>query len=174
LAFALGDSKRRINLLAKSLDWSRVIVAKRNGQPVGFVLLRFAGRGPFRPRVREFMAEYGTVQGVYAALVFYIAEFWGWRSPFYIYTIRVPPKERGRGIGEALLKAAIAHARNAGYDSVSLHVGANFATAKRLYERCGFVESGHASSLPLSKHLPFSQLVYMTCCLKDPKKGRDA
>lgn len=141
LGFALGNGKRRVRLLSRSVNWSRVVVAWRRGEPVGHALLRFAGHGPYRPGWRVFFNEYGWLHGAYAALVFHVVELWSWQSPFYVYSLRVLPQERGHGTGEALVKAVLEHARSCGYDSVELHVGANFEVARRLYERCGFRRS---------------------------------
>lgn len=56
----------------------------------------------------------------------------------------VAPEARRSGAGEALLRAAIAHARSMdGVDWLQLAVGNDVApSARRLYERLGFVEWG--------------------------------
>ena len=46
LDFVLGDAERRIRLLTHGLDWSRVVVAWRQGQPVGYAQMRFCGARP--------------------------------------------------------------------------------------------------------------------------------
>jgi ribosomal-protein-alanine N-acetyltransferase len=51
---------------------------------------------------------------------------------------------RGRGVGGALLEAAIDAARAAGADAVVLHVFAHNAAARALYARRGFAEVGVA------------------------------
>jgi ribosomal protein S18 acetylase RimI-like enzyme len=49
---------------------------------------------------------------------------------------------RGRGIGKALLRAALAAAREKGFTRIELMVRADNPLAKKLYEQFGFVEEG--------------------------------
>jgi GNAT superfamily N-acetyltransferase len=56
--------------------------------------------------------------------------------------IAVVPSKRGHGIGDALLRALLDKARQAGYPSVSLSVDSQNAGAIRLYERHGFERLG--------------------------------
>ena len=48
---------------------------------------------------------------------------------------------RGRGVGQALLNAALAHAPG----GLSLHVAASNLKARRFYERSGFAATGQAN-----------------------------
>ncbi|MEM7703210.1 MAG: GNAT family N-acetyltransferase [Pseudomonadota bacterium] len=58
-------------------------------------------------------------------------------------SMRASPDFRGRGAGRALLEHLIAEARARGYTWLGLETGrtAEFADARRLYERYGFRES---------------------------------
>jgi ribosomal protein S18 acetylase RimI-like enzyme len=163
LDFALGDAERRVRLLSHGLDWSRVVVAWRHGQPVGYAQMRFSGCGPYQPGWRVFLTEYGRLRGAWAGLVFHVAELWNWRSPFYFYGLKVLPQERCQGIGEALVSAVLEHASLCGYDSVELDVGPNFEIAKRLYERCGFAEVRYSRLWGITRFLPFRGLCFMRC-----------
>jgi len=49
---------------------------------------------------------------------------------------------RGRGVGSALVQAAIALARQQGLHKLSLEVFAHNAAGIALYRKCGFVEEG--------------------------------
>jgi ribosomal protein S18 acetylase RimI-like enzyme len=49
---------------------------------------------------------------------------------------------RGRGVGSALMRAAIGLAREQGLHKLSLEVFAHNASAIALYRKCGFVEEG--------------------------------
>jgi putative acetyltransferase len=49
---------------------------------------------------------------------------------------------RGRGVGSALMQAAISRARQQGLHKLSLEVFAHNAGAIALYRKCGFVEEG--------------------------------
>ena len=50
---------------------------------------------------------------------------------------------RDRGVGSAMLQAAIAWARDQGLHKLSLEVFAHNTAAIALYRKCGFVEEGH-------------------------------
>lgn len=54
----------------------------------------------------------------------------------------VLPATRGRGVGEALVRAAVERARADGAAKVTLRVLGTNPTARRLYERCGFGVEG--------------------------------
>ncbi|HEX2061260.1 MAG TPA: GNAT family N-acetyltransferase [Thermoanaerobaculia bacterium] len=57
----------------------------------------------------------------------------------HVWGMYVAPHARGRGLGAALLDAAIAHARTIdGVSSVTLSVTDAAPAARRLYERAGF------------------------------------
>ena len=51
------------------------------------------------------------------------------------------PSVRGRGVGAALVEAVLEHARAAGDAEVYLEVRFDNDGARRLYERCGFVDT---------------------------------
>lgn len=56
--------------------------------------------------------------------------------------LAVHPEVRGRGIGAALVTAAVEHARHEGRRRIRLRVLATNTPARRLYERLGFVVEG--------------------------------
>ena len=59
-----------------------------------------------------------------------------------IWGVYVREPARGRGIGEAMIHAALDWARECGLVSVRLSVVATNHSAKRCYERCGFTVYG--------------------------------
>src|SRR5207253_2646093 len=59
-----------------------------------------------------------------------------------IANLAVDPPARGRGLGAALLDAALAEASGRGVTAVYLEVRESNATARRLYASRGFVEVG--------------------------------
>lgn len=65
-----------------------------------------------------------------------------------LFGMWVDPGFRRVGVGRALVVAVIAQARAAGKRRVVLHVVANNAAARRLYEREGFVETGQSVPYP--------------------------
>jgi len=62
----------------------------------------------------------------------------------YLAELYVVPERRGRGLGRALLEAAMAAARRRGADTMDLGTSEEDVVARRLYERMGFTnrESG--------------------------------
>jgi ribosomal protein S18 acetylase RimI-like enzyme len=60
-----------------------------------------------------------------------------------LWGLYVAPAWRGRGVGMQLVQAAVAHARTLpGVSAVRLGVSESALSARRLYERCGFVPWG--------------------------------
>lgn len=59
-----------------------------------------------------------------------------------ILTLAVVPAARGRGLGRALLQAAIAQARDMGAETMFLEVGADNPQALALYAGLGFAKVG--------------------------------
>jgi len=94
-------------------------VAEADGELVGqlAVIVRRAGEPDYFGRLPE--RDEPTVVGVF-----------------------VSPRVRGRGVIDALLGAAIAWARDAGHDVLTLDVHERNVVARASYERAGFVESG--------------------------------
>jgi ribosomal protein S18 acetylase RimI-like enzyme len=76
----------------------------------------------------------GTIVGMVTLVVF--------RTPTavraHIESLVVDPSARGRGVGEALCRAALARASQAGADTVDLTSAPARAAANRLYLRLGF------------------------------------
>jgi ribosomal protein S18 acetylase RimI-like enzyme len=60
----------------------------------------------------------------------------------------VRPSARGRRAGDALVAACAGWARARGYDELFLWVTESNASARRLYERCGFSATGERQPLP--------------------------
>jgi GNAT superfamily N-acetyltransferase len=53
-------------------------------------------------------------------------------------SMAVAPRERGRGVGRALLERLVDQASRDGFDALSLSVARSNVAARRLYESCGF------------------------------------
>ena len=63
--------------------------------------------------------------------------------------VRVAANQRGRGLGETLMRAAIERARADGCRLAQLTTDRSRADAHRFYERLGFVASHHGMKLDL-------------------------
>ena len=65
-----------------------------------------------------------------------------------LFAMWVAPEARGRKVGTALVNAVVSWARNENYKRIILDVGDENTGAIRLYESCGFIPTGNASTLP--------------------------
>jgi RimJ/RimL family protein N-acetyltransferase len=70
-----------------------------------------------------------------------------------ISRVLVSPAQRGRGLGGVLAGLALEKARELGAAQVELAVIAGNAPAERIYERLGFVASGHPPKRPDAREL---------------------
>jgi ribosomal protein S18 acetylase RimI-like enzyme len=67
----------------------------------------------------------------------------------YVAELYVAPSHRGRGIGRALMEAAIDLARERGADHIDLATSEDDVAARRLYERLGFRNRERGPSGPV-------------------------
>lgn len=67
----------------------------------------------------------------------------------------------GFGVGRALMNAAIACARKAGYEQMELEVVAENTAAVRLYESVGFIEFGRNPRDFKSRYTGYQEVIYM-------------
>ena len=68
--------------------------------------------------------------------------FWTVREEMQLLDLAVHPAHRGRGHGSLLLTKMIDHALSKGISRIWLEVRVSSSSARRLYEKFGFVESG--------------------------------
>jgi ribosomal protein S18 acetylase RimI-like enzyme len=67
----------------------------------------------------------------------------------YLAELYVVPERRGRGLGRALLEAAIDAARRRGADTMDLGTSEEDVVARRLYERMGFTNRERGGDGPI-------------------------
>jgi ribosomal protein S18 acetylase RimI-like enzyme len=72
------------------------------------------------------------------AVLRFRAAIWSDALECYLAELYVVPDRRSRGLGRALLEAAMAHARAHGADHMDLGTGEHDTAARALYESCGF------------------------------------
>lgn len=70
------------------------------------------------------------------------------RHAAVLLSMWVAPEARGRGVGEALIRAVVDWAREQGCARLYLEVGDHNTTAIGLYARMGFQPTGRTGSLP--------------------------
>jgi GNAT superfamily N-acetyltransferase len=78
----------------------------------------------------------GAVVGVACLAFIWTLEHGG--ASAWLDELYVTPAHRGRGLGEALLAAAIAHARERGHAAIDLEIEAGHERVESLYRREGF------------------------------------
>jgi ribosomal-protein-alanine N-acetyltransferase len=68
--------------------------------------------------------------------------FWVFEGEIQLVNVAVHPRARGRGLGNCLLRKMLEFAASGGTQRVWLEVRASNGTARRLYEKFGFLEAG--------------------------------
>lgn len=127
-------------VVAASLNPARFLTAMADGRLVGLCGVRWRGsrRGLSTP-IRALAREFGWLR----ALPRWAALSMGHRAvprrTLYVDHLAVAADARGRGIGTALLTAAVALARQQGFGQLRLDVVDTNPRARALYERLGFV-----------------------------------
>lgn len=69
-------------------------------------------------------------------------------QPWSLVALWVAPTHRKQQVGRRLVEALVVNARASGVRRVVLGVVETNVKARRLYEECGFVTTGHARSIP--------------------------
>ena len=112
---------RAFHKLIAEPQWGGIWMAAEATSPVGYIVLTFS-----------FSMEYGGVRG-------------------FVDDLYVQPQARGRGIGAALLSTVRSVCVLRGVRNLQVEIGSENGTARRLYQRAGYVERGHLLlSLPLA------------------------
>jgi ribosomal protein S18 acetylase RimI-like enzyme len=77
------------------------------------------------------------------------AAIWSAGLECYLAELYVAPASRGRGLGRALMEAALSQARLRGADSMDIGVDEPDLAARRLYESLGFTNRAGGAGGPL-------------------------
>ena len=127
----------------------RRAVTQNNPIPMGLTLDEELGRSiqGFRDQLSypEPNAAFGAFLGqvlVGSAAVAWPSKFPSSRHKTNLWGVFVSPTERGRGIGRAVVSAALQHAFHHGVRRVNLQVFVPNAEAVSLYQSMGFIEYG--------------------------------
>lgn len=161
LAFILGDEACRYRLLARSINWDRILLAYRDSSALGYASFKHHRRGPFSPGLEPFRREFGWLQGAWRYGLFSIAECREWYYGFYLHGLRVVKPARQQGIATALLAETFTQARQAGYEKVELEVQLKNHSAQRLYLQQGFIRVRTTPVNWLARLLPFPAVINM-------------
>lgn len=166
LALILGDEACRHRLLARAINWDRILIAYRENTALGYAAFKHHRRGPFSPGFGPFRDEFGPLRGGMRYLLFVIVECREWYYGFYLYGLRVIKPARHQGVATALLTETFGQARQAGYDRVELEVQLKNQSAQRLYTRQGFVRVCTSPVNWLGRLLPFPAVINLRRSLK--------
>ena len=170
LKFVLGDELQRFRLLGGSIRWSCILLAVREDVVVGFAAIKRSGCGPYAPRFRDFVHEFGLTSGSWRWSLFHMLEWRGWRSDCYLYGLKVLPSARRQGVATALVEGVVRRAAEGGARSVELDVSDRHPGARALYVKLGFRVTRELRLSRLAPWLGFSSL----CVMVRELEGRPA
>lgn len=128
LAALLGDAEQRHALFRRGMRADRFLVATVGGELAGYLSLKYAGQGPFAPRLADFIRCQGWQRGPHAWAVFCWIEARTRPRPggAYIYGIDVLKAwrghKRGRDVGGALIQAAVQACAQLGLATLDMEV----------------------------------------------------
>lgn len=108
-----APARRAFAALLAAPQLGAVWLGEAGGAPVGYAVLTLA-----------FSMEYGGLRG-------------------FVDDLYVHPEARGRGVAAALLGAVREACGALGVRALLVEVGPDNATARRVYARAGFADSGH-------------------------------
>ena len=129
----------RLRALAEAPDAFACLLADEEEQPEEFWRERLSGERCVTLLASDAGADLGCAVG---------CEWDGKPGCAGLFSMWVAPEARGRGVGDALVQAVIAWARDAGHVRLLLDVADANTAAARLYARHGFEPTGRTGSLP--------------------------
>ncbi|CAB1081682.1 hypothetical protein JY97_09435 [Alkalispirochaeta odontotermitis] len=137
LSAVLGR-RAAVALIADHISADRIIVAFDGEEIAGIAGLKYDGIGFFAPDRREFLKRYGPVVGRVRSGLWESVQTKPRSHQLLLDGLGVQADLRGRGIGNALLKAVDQRARELDKTEVILEVVDTNPRAKALYERFGY------------------------------------
>lgn len=90
-----------------------------------------------------------------------------WEGPsddLGLFGMWVAPEARRRGLGERLVERVVALGRADGFGSVRLEVAGSQPDARRLYERCGFRDTGERRTIRETEQRPTGVVMSRPTC----------
>lgn len=131
LPYSAADHSRFASLMARTYEDSRDCPELTGIRPMDDVIASHKAAGPFEPGLWQMALRDGAPAG--CILLGRIGP-----TALEIVYMGVAPSERGRGLGQALLRRGFDLARRARAQWLTLAVDARNDHARRLYERFGF------------------------------------
>lgn len=142
LAIAIPEAEARRDILAKGMNPGFCFAAFRSGAMVGIAGFKTpTGSLTGAISLPQLLRRLGFFRSLRALMVLLLFKRSMAPNQLLMDGIGVSSSARGGGIGSRLLLALLAHARAEGFASVRLDVIETNSSARRLYERIGFVET---------------------------------
>jgi ribosomal protein S18 acetylase RimI-like enzyme len=140
LGLAIPDRAKRLQVLAQAFHPQHAIVAMLDGQLVGVAGFK-SGKGSLTSGMtfEHLNNHLGTPGALRAMLVFLLYNRGLAHSQVLVHGIAVSPTMRGKGVGALLLHELQHFTQQNGYRRLRLYVADTNITARRLYERMGFI-----------------------------------
>ncbi len=139
-ATAVPNASQRTALLSASLHLPFAFAAIKNGQLVGLAGYKTeSGSLTDGMTYKILLKTLGVIRGNWAALIFSLYERSIKPGELLMDGIVVDPNHRGQGIGTRLLAELASFAKQSGFDTIRLDVIDTNPSARRMYERNGFV-----------------------------------
>lgn len=139
-AVAIPDTQRRLELLAASLNLDFALAALSDGKLVGLAgYSTESGSLTDGITFTRLLKMLGLIRGLWAALIFSLYERKQDPHVLLMDGIVVAEAKRGSGIGTKLLDELNTFAKQNEFDSIRLDVIDTNLSARRMYERNGFV-----------------------------------
>jgi ribosomal protein S18 acetylase RimI-like enzyme len=145
LSIAIPNKDSRLAVLREAFNPSSCFVAMSDGELVGIAGFKTTtGSLTGGMTFGKLRAQLGLMKALRASLILALFERKLTKGELLMDGISVSPKMRGSGIGSSLLRQLIDYARIGGYRTLRLDVIDTNPSARRLYERIGFVATSTA------------------------------
>lgn len=152
IRYALSEDYSQIEEIMKQIQNLHISLAPDVYKPTATVLPYEEFQEGIHQK-RFIVAEYnGNVVGMLSFFHRHIeANTQRTRNTIFINCIAVEEKYRGQGIGHELLNFAKKIVQENKYDELELQVNAKNTAARKMYEKCGFIETSINMSWPINQ-----------------------
>lgn len=134
----LGRAYRRRRVLARGVNWERVLFIEVEGEVAGYLQFYLRGDGPHRLSFSDLRAEFGGCSAAWRYPIYQLLQRRFQRFDAYLYRIIIHEPFRGQGLGYQLLKEWLELLEEEGVSQAELEVWGNNPRAVSFYESLGF------------------------------------
>ena len=144
----LGRAYQRRRLLARGVNWQRILFVEVDGEVAGYLQFYLRGEGPHRLSLADLRAEFGACHAAWRWALFRLVQWRFRRFDAYLYRIIVDERFRSRGLGRRLLERWFELLAGHGVQRADLEVWGSNPRAEAFYASLGF-EASRRRRLPL-------------------------